>query len=64
MHHLSIDLETFSSVPINKAGAWRYIDSPDFEILLFAYSVDGGQVQCVDMASGEQPPPLAYQRIV
>lgn len=57
MHHLSIDLETFSSVPINKAGAWRYIDSPDFEILLFAYSVDGGQVQCVDMASGEQPPP-------
>lgn len=57
MHHLSIDLETFSSVPIGKAGAWRYIDSPDFEILLFAYSVDGGQVQCVDMASGEQPPP-------
>lgn len=57
MHHLSIDLETFSSVPINKAGAWRYIDSPDFEILLFAYSVDGGHVQCVDMASGEQPPP-------
>ena len=57
MHHLSIDLETFSSVPINKAGAWRYIDSSDFEILLFAYSVDGGQVQCVDMASGEQPPP-------
>lgn len=57
MHHLSIDLETFSSVPILKAGAWRYIDSPDFEILLFAYSVDGGQVQCVDMANGEQPPP-------
>ena len=63
MHHLSIDLETFSSVPINKAGAWRYIDSPDFEILLFAYSVDGGQVQCVDMARGAASP-LAYQRIV
>mgnify|MGYP002672680000 FL=1 len=56
MHHLSIDLETYSSIPIGKAGSWRYIDSPDFEILLFAYSVDGGQVQCVDMASGEQPP--------
>ena len=37
-HHLSIDLETFSSVPIKKAGAYRYIASDDFEILLFAYS--------------------------
>ena len=37
-HHLSIDLETFSSVPIGKAGAYKYVQSPDFEILLFAYS--------------------------
>ena len=41
-HHLSIDLETYSSVPIAKAGAYKYVQSPDFEILLFAYSLDGG----------------------
>lgn len=57
MHHLSIDLETFSSVPISKAGAWRYIDSPDFEILLFAYSLDGAQVCCIDIANGGVVPP-------
>ena len=36
-HHLSIDLETFSSEPIAKTGAYKYVQSPDFEILLFAY---------------------------
>ena len=56
IHKLSIDLETFSSVPIGKAGAFRYIDSPDFEILLFAYSLDNGPVQVVDVASGETVP--------
>lgn len=53
MHHLSIDLETYSSVPIGKAGAQKYISSPDFEILLFAYSLDGAPVVCVDFAQGE-----------
>ena len=57
MHHLSIDLETFSSVPIAKAGAQKYISSPDFEILLFAYSLDGAPVEVVDMARGEHIPP-------
>ena len=56
MHHLSIDLETFSSVPITKAGAQKYIQSPDFEILLFAYSLDGGPVEIVDLARGESVP--------
>lgn len=56
MHHLNIDLETFSSIPIDKAGAFRYIDSDDFEILLFGYSLDGGPVQVVDLASGEALP--------
>ena len=56
IHKLSIDLETFSSVPIGKAGAFRYIDSPDFEILLFAYSLDNGPVQVIDVASGETVP--------
>ena len=52
MHHLSIDLETYSSVPIAKAGAQKYISSPDFEILLFAYSLDGAPVEIVDLATG------------
>ena len=56
MHHLSIDLETYSSVPIGKAGAQKYISSPDFEILLFAYSLDGAPVVCVDFARGEMLP--------
>lgn len=56
VHHLSIDLETYSSVPIKTAGAQRYIASSDFEILLFAYSLDGQPVQVVDMAIGEKVP--------
>ena len=56
MHHLSIDLETYSSVPIAKAGAQKYIQSPDFEILLFAYSLDSGDVQIIDLAQGELLP--------
>ena len=55
-HNLSIDLETFSSIPITSAGAYRYVDSADFEILLFAYSLDGGPVQVIDVASGEEVP--------
>lgn len=57
MHHLSIDLETYSSVPIQKAGAHKYIESPDFAILLFAYSLDGAPVEVVDLARGEVLPP-------
>ena len=56
MDHLSIDLETFSSVPIQKAGAQKYIQSPDFEILLFAYSLNGTEPVCCDFAQGETLP--------
>ena len=63
MHHLSIDLETYSSVPLAKAGAQKYIASPDFEILLFAYSLDGAPVEIVDLARGEQLPPWLVQAI-
>mgnify|MGYP001258094439 FL=1 len=52
MRHLSIDLETYSSVDIKKAGLYKYVQSPDFEILLFAYSIDGGPVEILDLASG------------
>ena len=55
--HLSIDLETFSSVDIKKSGAFKYIESPDFQILLLAYSLDGEPVQVLDLATGEIIPP-------
>ncbi|MDR1329563.1 MAG: DNA polymerase [Oscillospiraceae bacterium] len=57
MHHLSIDLETYSSAPLARTGAYKYIHSPDFQILLFAYSLDGGPVEIVDLARGEALPP-------
>ena len=53
---ISIDIETFSSVDLSKCGVYKYAESPDFQILLFGYSVDGGQVQVVDLASGERIP--------
>lgn len=56
MKYISLDLETFSSINLSKAGVYRYVDSPDFEILLFAYSIDGGDVQVVDLAMGEKIP--------
>ena len=62
-HHLSIDLETYSSVPIGKSGAYKYVQSPDFEILLFAYSVDDGPVEIVDLAQGEFLPDWLYKAV-
>lgn len=56
MKKISIDIETFSSEDIGRAGVYRYAESPDFEILLFGYSVDEGPVQVVDMAMGERIP--------
>ena len=52
VHHLSIDIETYSDVDIGEAGLYRYVQSPAFSILLFAYSLDGGPVQVVDLAGG------------
>ena len=56
MQTLSIDLETYSDQSLQKTGVYRYVESPDFEILLFAYSVDGGSVQQIDLACGEKIP--------
>ncbi len=56
MHHLSIDIETYSSEDIKKVGLYKYAESPDFEILLFAYSFDGSPVEIVDLANGEEIP--------
>lgn len=52
MKTLSLDLETFSGVDIAKCGVYKYAESPDFEILIFGYSVDGGEAHVVDLASG------------
>lgn len=56
LRHLSIDIETKSSVDIGKAGLYRYAQSEDFEVLLFAYQLDAGGVEIVDLAQGEQIP--------
>ena len=56
MKNINCDLETFSSVKLSKSGVYKYASSPDFEILLFGYSVDGGPVQVVDFTAGEQLP--------
>ena len=63
MHRLNIDLETYSSVDIKKAGAQAYIRSPDFEILLFAYSIDGAEPVVIDMACGEKIPFFVVEAI-
>lgn len=56
MNSLSIDIETYSSVNLQKSGVYRYAESDDFEILLFGYSLDGGEVKVIDLAMGEQIP--------
>ena len=56
MKTLSIDIETYSSVELPKCGVYKYTEAPDFDILLFGYSVDGRPVQVVDLASGKMIP--------
>ena len=56
MKTISIDIETYSDVNLAKCGVYKYAESPDFEILLFGYAVDGGPVQVVDLAQGETIP--------
>jgi DNA polymerase len=56
MRELGIDIETYSSNDLPSCGVYKYVEAPDFTILLFAYSVDGGPVTCCDFAQGEQLP--------
>lgn len=63
MENLSIDLETFSSVDLKKCGVYKYAESEDFEILLFGYSVDGSEVQVVDLAQGETIPEVVLSAL-
>lgn len=56
MNSISIDIETFSSNDLSKCGVYKYVEAPDFDILLFGYAVDGGEVIVVDLAAGEEIP--------
>ena len=57
MKTISIDIETYSSLNLAKCGVYKYAESPDFRILLLGYSVDGGEVQVIDLTLGEKIPP-------
>ena len=63
MKSISIDIETFSSTDLRKCGVYKYAESSDFEILLFAFSVNGGDVQVVDLAGGESLPKEIYSAL-
>ena len=63
IHTLSIDLETFSDVDLKKCGVYKYAESPDFEILLFGVSVDGGEATVYDLASGDTVPEEIIQAL-
>ena len=64
MKTLSIDIETFSDIDLGKCGVYRYTDSPNFDILLFAYSMDEGPVNLIDLASGEEMPDEIIEAIL
>lgn len=63
IHTLSIDVETFSNVDLKKCGVYKYAESPDFEILLFGISVDGGEATVYDLASGDTVPEEIIQAL-
>ncbi len=64
MKTISIDIETYSSVNLAKCGVYKYAQAPDFEILLFAYSINHGPVVVVDVANGEQIPPHVLDALI
>lgn len=63
MRNLSIDIETYSPEQLAKCGVYRYCQHPDFEILLFGYSIDGAPVQVVDFTAGERLPEAVYSAL-
>ncbi|MEI3609969.1 DNA polymerase [Pseudogracilibacillus sp. SO10305] len=63
MKTLNIDIETYSSVDLAKSGVYRYVEADDFEVMLFAYSVDSGPVHVIDLANGESIPSEIEQAI-
>lgn len=64
MRELGIDIETYSSRDLSQCGVYKYVEAPDFAVLLFAYSVDNGPVSCVDFAQGEELPDEIYNALI
>ena len=64
MKTLSIDIETYSDIDLGKSGVYRYADSPNFDILLFGYSIDGSPVEVIDLASGEELPEFIIEALI
>lgn len=60
MNEIGIDIETYSSYDLGSCGVYRYAEAPDFAVILFSYSVDGGPAACVDLARGERIPPGVF----
>ena len=56
MESISLDIETYSSVDLSKSGVYKYAESKDFDIILFAYSVDYGEIKVIDLTKGEEIP--------
>ncbi len=63
LNDISIDIETYSDVNLAKCGVYKYAESPNFEILLFGYAVDGGKVSVIDLAQGEKIPPEIFDAL-
>ena len=64
MKTISIDIETYSDIDLSKSGMYRYVESPSFDILLFGYSVDGSEIQVIDLAQGEAIPREIIEALV
>lgn len=63
MLELSIDIETYSSIDLIESGVYRYVNTPDFKILLFAYAFDDEEVKIIDVEQGEELPKVVYQAL-
>lgn len=64
IHSLSLDIETFSSVDIKKSGLYKYVQSPDFEVLLFAYSINYEPTRLIDFTAGEKLPEAVFHALL
>ena len=64
MKRLNVDIEVFCDIDLKKCGVYKYAESPNFEILLFGYSVDGGPVEVIDLANGEKIPEEILEALI
>jgi DNA polymerase len=60
MKTLTLDIETYSSADLRKTGVYRYVEEPDFDILLLSYVINGGEIKTIDLAQGEKMPENSF----